>query len=107
MVELLFIRAHLLTALVLLLLAEDARETLVAAVRMRRGGANAWVAAVGHGGAVGSRRRRVADLVLSDFYVRASSWGRPPIWRVRSRESFCVSMRQYVRVSVGSARWRV
>ena len=99
MVEVLFIRAQVLTALVLLLLAEDARETLVAAVRMRRGGANAWVAAVGHGGAVGSRRRRVADLVSSDFYVSASSWGRPPIWRVHSRESFCVSTAMHVRSS--------
>ena len=99
MVEVLFIRAQVLTALVLLLLAEDARETLVAAVRMRRGGANAWVAAVGHGGAVGSRRRRVADLVSSDFYVSASSWGRPPIWRVHSRESFCVSTVMHVRSS--------
>jgi len=101
--DLLFTRAQVLTAVLLLLLAEDAREALVVAVRMRRGGANAWAAAVGHGGAVGSRRRRVAELFSSDLCVRASSWGRPPIRRVDSRESFCASTRMYVRLSAGSA----
>jgi len=41
-----------LTALLMLLLAEDAREALAAAVRMRRRGANAL------GGRSGSRRTR-------------------------------------------------
>ena len=91
--------AQVLLALLLLQHADDARETLPAALRKRRGGANAWVAAVGHGGAAGSRRRRAADLCSSDLYVCASSWGRPPIWRVRSRESFCVSTAMHVRSS--------
>ena len=107
MVDFLFTHTQVLAAVVVLLLSEVARETLAAALWMRRGGSNAWAAAVEHGGAAGSRRRRAADLCSSDLYVRASSWGRPPIWRVHSRESFCVSMRQYVRVSVGSGRWRV
>ena len=98
-VELLFIRAQVLTALVLLLLAEDAREALAAAVRMRRRGAKVWAAAAGHGGAVGSRRRRGADIFSSDLWVRVSSWGRPPIRRVHSSGSFCASMRMYVRWS--------
>ena len=91
--------AQVLLALLLLQHAEDARETLPAALRKRRGGANAWVAAVGHGGAVGSRRRRVADLFSSDLCVRASSWTRPPIRRVHSSGSFCASVRMYVRWS--------
>ena len=99
MVELPFMHVQVLISLRLLLLADYARETLAAALRMRRGGTNAWVAAVGHGGAVGSRRRRVADLFSSDLYVCASSWGRPPIWRVHSRESFCVSTAMHVRSS--------
>ena len=74
---------------------------------MRRRGTNAWAAEVGHVGRVGSRRRRGADFLSSDFCVRASSWGRRPIWRVYSSGSFCASMRMYVRLSVGSARWRV
>ena len=45
-VELPFNLVQVLTALRLLLLAENAREALAAAVRMRRGGANAWAAAV-------------------------------------------------------------
>jgi hypothetical protein len=57
-----------------LLLAEDAREALAAAVRMRRRGAKVWSAAAGHAGAVGSRRRRGADIFSSHFCVRASSW---------------------------------
>ena len=93
---------QVLTALLLLLLAEDAREALAAAVRMRKGGANAWAAAVGRAGRVGSRRRRTADLFSSDLCVRASSWGRPPIRRVYSSGSFCASTRMYVRLSVGS-----
>ena len=98
-----FMHAQVLTAVLLLLLAEDAREALAAAVRMRRGGAKAWAAAVGRVGHVCSRRRRVADLFSSDFCVRASSWGRPPIRRVHSSGSFCASTRMYVRLSVGSA----
>ena len=46
MVELQFTHVQVLTTLRLLLLAEDAREALAAAVRMRRGGANTWAAAV-------------------------------------------------------------
>ena len=68
----------------LLLLADNAREALAAAVRMRRGGANAWAAAVGRVGRVGSRRRRGADIFSSGLCVRASPWGRPPIQRVYS-----------------------
>ena len=97
--ELLFIRAQVLTAVRLLLLVEDPRETLAAAVRMRRRGAKVWAAAAGRGGAVGSRRRRGADIFSSDMWVRASSWGRPPIRRVHSSGSFCASMRMYVRWS--------
>ena len=41
MVELPFTHVQVLTALLMLLLAEDAREALAAAVRMRRRGANA------------------------------------------------------------------
>ena len=89
----------MLTALLLLLLAVDAREEVAAAVRMRRRGAKVWAAAAGHGGAVGSQRRRGADIFSSDFRVRASSWGRPPIRRVHSSGSFCASMRMYVRWS--------
>ena len=89
----------MLTALRLLLLAENAREALAAAVRMRRGGANAWAAAVGRIGRVGSRRRRGADFFSSDLWVRASLWGRRPILRVHSSGSFCASMRMYVRWS--------
>ena len=107
MVELPFMHVQVLISLQLLLLADYARETLAAALWMRRGGSNAWAAAVEHGGAAGSRRRRAADLCSSDLYVCASSWGRPPIWRVHSTEPFCASMRQHVRLSVGSARWRV
>ena len=92
----------MLTALRLLLLAENAREALAAAVRMRRGGANAWAAAVGRIGRVGSRRRRGADIFSSDLWVRALSWGRSLFRRVYSRESFCVSTWQYVSMSVGS-----
>ena len=103
MVDFLFTRGQVLTAVLLLLLAEDAREALAAAVRMRRRGTNAWAAEVGHVGRVGSRRRRGADFVSSDFCVRASSWGRRPIRRVYSSGSFCASMRMYVRLSVGSA----
>ena len=99
MVELPFTYVQVLTALRLLLLAEDAREALAAAVRMRRRGAKVWAAAAGHGGAMGSRRRRGADILSSDLWVRASSWGRPPIWRVHSRESFCVSTAMHVRSS--------
>ena len=98
-VELQFTRVQVVTTLRLLMLAEDARETLAAAVRMRRGGAKVWAVAVGHGGAVGSRRRRGADLFSSDLWVRASSRGRPPIRRVHSSGSFCASMRMYVRWS--------
>ena len=98
-----FTLAQVLTAVWLLLLAENAREALAAAVRMRRGGANAWAAAVGRVGRVGSRRRRGADLFSSGLCVRASPWGRPPIQRVYSRESFCASTRQSVSMSVGSA----
>ena len=100
--ELQFMRVQVLTSLLLLLLADNARETLAAAVRMRRGGAKAWVAAVGRVGHVCSRRRRVADLFSSDFCVRASSWGRSLFRRVYSRESFCASTWQYVSMSVGS-----
>ena len=107
MVELPFMHVQVLISLRLLLLADYARETLAAALWMRRGGSNAWAAAVEHGGAAGSRRRRAADLCSSDLYVCASSWGRPPIWRVHSTEPFCASMRQHVRLSVGSPRWRV
>ena len=102
-----FTLAQVLTAVWLLLLAENAREALAAAVRMRRGGANAWAAAVGRVGRMGSRRRRGADIFSSDLWVRASSCGRPPIRRIHSSGSFCASMRMYVRLSVGSARWRV
>ena len=49
-----------LTALRLLLLAEDAREALAAAVRETR--RQGWAAAAGRGGGVGSRRRRGADI---------------------------------------------
>ena len=52
LVELLFTHVQVLSALRLLLLAEDAREALAAAVRMRRRGANAL------GGRSGSRRTR-------------------------------------------------
>jgi hypothetical protein len=52
LVDLPFMRVKVLTALRLLLLAEDAREALAAAVRMRRRGANAL------GGRSGSRRTR-------------------------------------------------
>ena len=72
-VELPFNLVQVLTALRLLLLAENAREALAAAVRMRRGGANAWAAALGRVGRVSSRRRRAADLFSSDLCVRASS----------------------------------
>ena len=106
-VDFLFTRVKVLTAPLLLLLAEDAREALAAAVRMRRGGAKVWAAAVGYSGAVGGRRRRGADLFSSDLCVRASPWGRWPIRRVYSRESFCASTRQYVSMSVGSVLWRV
>ena len=102
MVELPFTHVQVLSALRLLLLAEDAREALAAAVRMRRRGAKVWAAAAGHGGAVGSRRRRGADIFSSDLWVRASSWGRRPIRRVYSRASFCASTWQYVSMSVGS-----
>ena len=102
LVELPFTRVQVLTALRLLLLAEDAREALAAAVRMRRRGAKVWAAAAGHGGDVGSRRRRGADLFSSDLWVRASSWGRRPIRRVYSRASFCASTWQCVSMSVGS-----
>jgi hypothetical protein len=102
-VELPFTRVKVLTSLLLLLLADNARDALAAAVRMRRGGANAWAAAVGRVGRVGSRRRRGADLFSSGLCVRASPWGRPPIQRVYSRESFCASTRQSVSMSVGSA----
>ena len=103
LVDLPFTHVQVLTALRLLLLAEDAREALAAAVRMRRRGANAcgrpqWVAV----GRVGSRRRRAADIFSSDLCVRASSWGRRPIRRVYSRASFCASTWQYVSMSVGS-----
>ena len=107
LVDLPFTHVQVLTALRLLLLAEDAREALAAAVRMRRRGAKVWAAAAGRGGGVGSRRRRGADIFSSDLCVRASSWGRPPIRRVHSRESFCASTRMYVRLSVGSVLWRV
>ena len=107
LVDLPFTHVQVLTALRLLLLAEDAREALAAAVRMRRGGAKVWAAAVGYSGAVGGRRRRGADLFSSDLCVRASPWGRWPIRRVYSRESFCASTRQYVSMSVGSVLWRV
>ena len=90
---------QVLTALLLLLLAEDAREALAAAVRMRRRGAKVWAAAAGHGGAMGSRRRRGADIFSSDLWVRALLWGRPPIRRVHSSGSFCASVRMYVRWS--------
>ena len=102
-----FMHAQVLAAVLLLLLAEDAREVLAAAVRMRRGGANAWASAVGRLGRMGSRRRRVADLSSSEYCVLASSWGRPPIRRVHSSGSFCASTGMYVRLSVGIARWRV
>lgn len=99
MVELPFTHVQVLTSLLLLLLADDAREALATAVRMRRGGVNAWAAAVGRVGHVSSRRRRGADIFSSDMWVRASSWGRPPIRRVHSSGSFCASMRMYVRWS--------
>ena len=102
LVELPFTHVQVLSALRLLLLAEDAREALAAAVRMRRRGAKVWAAAAGRGGAVGSRRRRGADILSSHLCVRASSWGRRPIRRVYSRASFCASTRQYVSMSVGS-----
>ena len=102
MVDLPFTHVQVLTALLMLLLAEDAREALAAAVRMRRRGAKVWAAAAGHGGDVGSRRRRGADLFSSDLCVRASSWGRSPIRRVYSRASFCASTWQCVSMSVGS-----
>ena len=102
MVELPFTHVQVLTALLMLLLAEDAREALAAAVRMRRRGAKVWAAVAGHGGAVGSRRRRGADIFSSDLWVRALSWGRSLFRRVYSRESFCVSTWQYVSMSVGS-----
>ena len=98
-VEFLFTHAHVLAAVLLLLLSEVARETLAAALWMRRGGATAWVAEVEHGGAAGSRRRRAADLFSSDLCVRASSWGRSLFRRVYSSGSFCASMRMYVRWS--------
>ena len=98
-VELPFTHVQVLTALLLLLLAEDAREALAAAVRMRRRGAKVWAAAAGHGGAMGSRRRRGADIFSSDLWVRALLWGRPPIRRVHSSGSFCASVRMYVRWS--------
>ena len=107
MVDFLFTHAQVLTAVLLLLLSEVARETLAAALWMRRGGATAWAAEVEHGGAAGSRRRRAADLFSSDLCVRASSWGRSLFWCVYSRESFCASTRQYVSMSVGSVLWRV
>ena len=72
MVELPFTHVQVLSALRLLLLAEDAREALAAAVRMRRRGAKVWAAAAGHGGAVGSRRRRGADILSTDLCVRPS-----------------------------------
>ena len=106
-VELQFMLVQVLTMLRLLLLAEDARETLVAALQMRRGGASAWAAAVGHGGAVVSRRRRAEDIFSIVFCVRASSWGRSRYRRVHSSGSFCASVRMYVRLSVGSVLWRV
>ena len=102
MVDFLFTRGQVLTAVLLLLLGEDARETLAAALWMRRGGANAWAAAVERDGAAGSRRRRDTDFFSSDLCVRASSWGRSLFRRVYSRESFCVSTWQYVSMSVGS-----
>ena len=99
MVELPVIHAQVLIALLQLLHADDARDTLAAALRKRRGGAKVWAAAAGHGGAVGSRRRRGADFFSSDLWVRASLWGRRPILRVHSSGSFCASMRMYVRWS--------
>ena len=102
LVELPFTRVKVLNSLLLLLLADNAREALAAAVRMRRRGAKVWAAAAGHGGAVGSRRRRGADLFSSDLWVRASSWGRSPIRRVYSRAYFCASTWQCVSMSVGS-----
>ena len=105
MVDLPFTHVQVLTALRLLLLAEDAREALAAAVRMRRRGAKVWAAAAGHGGAVGSRRRRGADILSTDLCVRPSSWGRLPIRRVYSRASFCASTWQCVSMcmSVGTS----
>ena len=102
MVELPVIHAQVLIALLQLLHADDARDTLAAALRKQRGGAKVWAAVAGHGGAVGSRRRRGADIFSSDLWVRALSWGRSLFRRVYSRESFCVSTWQYVSMSVGS-----
>ena len=94
-------RVKVLTALRLLLLAEDAREALAAAVRMRRRGAKVWAAAAGHGGDVGSRRRRGADIFSSHLCVRASSWGRRPIRRVLES----VVLREHVAVRE-HVRWK-
>lgn len=69
MVELPFMFVQVLNSLLLLLLANNAREALATAVRMRRGGANAWAAAVGRVGRMSSRRRRGADISSSDLWV--------------------------------------
>ena len=52
----------------------------------RRGGADTWPAAVGHGPAAGSRRRPAEDFPPVSPCARASSWGRVPFWRAYEGE---------------------